>query len=84
MVKNFISAADARQLTVTSDKLLNQAFKIIKEAATYGNCTVNFGVYETADTVITKITTALIEAGYTVELQTDDETDKPMALIITW
>lgn len=83
MVKNFISAADARQLTITSDKLLNQAFKIIKEAATYGHSSVNFDIFEVADTVISKMTLSLEDAGYSVEAQTDDD-DKPAVLVISW
>lgn len=84
MVKNFISAADARQLTVTSDKLLNQAFKVIKEAATYGHNTVNFDIFDVADVVVSNIKASLTEAGYSVEIQTDEDTDKPVILIITW
>ena len=84
MVKNFISAADARQLVESSDKLLNQAYKFIKEAASYGHTLLVFGVCEVADSVIASITDSLISAGYSVELITDDEDDKPINLIITW
>ena len=85
MVKNFITAADAKQLTINSDKLLNQVYKCIKEAASYGHCVVNFDIFETAVTVISKITTSLIEAGYSVETITDeDNDDKPVMLQITW
>ena len=85
MVKNFISAADAKQLTVTSDKLLNQAYKLIKDVASYGHCSINFDIYEVADTVVSKITANLIEAGYSVEIITDeDNDDKPVMLQITW
>ena len=85
MVKNYISATEAKQLTVTSDKLLNQAYKFIKEAATYGHCVVNFDIYDAAETVVSKITTSLIEAGYSVEIVTDeDNDDKPVMLKITW
>ena len=84
MVKNFISAADARQLTLTSDKLLNQAFKLIKEAATYGHNSVNFDIFEVSDTVVLNIKASLTEAGYSVEVVTDDDTDNPAMLAINW
>ena len=85
MVKNFISAKDARQLTETSEKLLNQVYKLIKDVTSYGRCTVNFDIYDVADTVVSKITTSLIEAGYSVETLTDeDNDDKPVMLRIAW
>ena len=85
MVKNFISAADAKQLTATSDKLLNQAYKLIKEMASYGHSKVNFDIYDVADTVISKMTINLVDAGYSVETITDeDNDDKPVMLQITW
>ena len=85
MVKSFISAADARQLMVTSEKLLNQAYKLIKDVASYGHSSVDFDIYEVTDTVVSKITANLIEAGYSVETITDkDNDDKPVMLKITW
>lgn len=67
MVKNFISAKDARNLTENSDKLLNVAFKTIKETAEYGNNQAQFSVYETDPKVVDRICNELTAAGYTVE-----------------
>lgn len=83
MVKNFISAVDAKQLTETSEKLLNNVFKVIKDAANYGRYTIHFDVFDVSDVVITNITSTLVAAGYRVELESDDD-GKPIVLIISW
>lgn len=73
MVKNFISAKDARNLTENSEKLLNVTFKTIKEAAEYGNNQTCFSVCETDVVVINKICETLTNAGYTVEREYFEE-----------
>ena len=83
MVKNFISAKDAKQMTETSEKLLNSVFKIIKDAATYGRYTINFDVFDVSEVVVENITSTLHDAGYGVEPITDDD-GKLVVLIITW
>jgi predicted CoA-binding protein len=89
MVKNFISAKEARCLTESSDKLLNQVFRLIKDAATYGHNTVNFDTYEVAEVVVTNISKTLTDAGYQVIpfIPTDSEQDNltgPVMLTISW
>ena len=64
MVKNFITAAEAKKMTNTSDKLLNQVFKGIREAANYGHCFVKFDIFDVAETVIGYINNELIKAGF--------------------
>lgn len=76
MVKNYISAKDARNLTENSDKLLNVAFKTIKEAAEYGNNQTQFSVYETDPKVIARIYDNLTDAGYTVKYECVEDSDK--------
>ncbi len=83
MVKNFISAKDAKQLTETSEKLLNNAFKVIKDAANYGRSVVHFDVFDVSEVVIKNIASTLTEAGYQLELGRDDD-KKPIVLIISW
>jgi hypothetical protein len=78
MVKNFISAKDARNLTENSDKLLNVAFKTIKESAEYGNNQTQFSVFETDPKVIAKIYNNLTDAGYTVKYEFIEDTDKSL------
>ena len=73
MVKNFISAADARRAMQTSDKILVNVFKLINDAASYGHYKVLFDLYNTAEEVITRIQNTLVDAGYTVNLEKDDE-----------
>ena len=83
MVKNFISAKDAKQMTETSEKLLNIAFKNIKDAASYGRCAAYFDVCDVAEKVVDNITLVLKDAGYAIESLTDDD-GKLMCLLITW
>ena len=83
MVKNFISAKDAKQLTETSEKLLNNVFKNIKEAANYGRYVTYFDVFYVSEVVVDKLTSTLKEAGYAVESITDDD-GKLVGLTITW
>ena len=51
MVKNFISAAEAKTLTRTSTKIESSMYKAIKEMADYGNNHICFSVSE-ADLII--------------------------------
>ena len=83
MVKNFISAREANDLTINSEKLLNQVFKQIRDAATYGHCRLMFDVFDAAETVIDRICKELLNAGYTVDKKTDDE-GVPACLMINW
>jgi hypothetical protein len=82
MVKNFISAKDAKQLTEASEKPLNQVFRLIKDTADYGRHVINFGVYEMSRVVIDKVIKTLQDAGYSVETVIDD--NKPVMLTIIW
>ena len=87
MVKNFITAEEASKLTNTSDKLLNQVFKVIREAASYGHCFVKFDVFDVADTVICNIKNELIKAGFSAHVEcvsTDTQEDVPEYLLIEW
>jgi hypothetical protein len=90
MVKNFISAKDARNLTENSDKLLNVAFKTIKESAEYGNNQTQFSVFETDPKVVDRICQTLITAGYTIEKERFGENEeefrrgKVFGLKISW
>ena len=83
MVKNYILAKDAKQLTETSEKLLNNVFKNVKEAANYGRYITYFDVFDVSEVVVDKLTSTLQEAGYTVEPMTEDD-GKLVGLTITW
>ena len=83
MVKNFISAKDARTQTETTQKPLNVLFKQIKESAEWGMNYLNFGVFEHDPYIIDCMTKTLKDAGYAVEDQTD-EAGKLISLKISW
>lgn len=81
MVKNYLTAKAARQITETSDKILNIAFKCIKEEAEYGKNEFSFDVYRLDSSVVTKIKNMLICAGYSVTERTDEEADGKLVLV---
>ena len=72
-VKNCLSAKEARQLTENSTKMLNIAFKAIKEEAEYGKDFLLFDVYGLDKSVVLRITNTLTMEGYSVEAQTAEE-----------
>lgn len=83
MVKNYISAKDARTQTETTQKPLNVLFKQVKESAEWGMNHFNFGVYEHDPMVVATITRVLKDAGYTVADDTDEE-GRLIGLKISW
>ena len=83
MVKNYISAKDARTQTETTQKPLNVLFKQIKESAEWGMNYFNFGVFEHDPTVVENIIQVLKDAGYTVADETNEE-GKLISLKINW
>ena len=83
MVKNYISAKDARTQTETTQKPLNVLFKMIKERADWGVCCVNFDVCESDPSVVTNIVDTLTQAEYSVTELTDEE-GRLTSLLIKW
>ncbi len=83
MVKNFISADEAKHLAETSEKLLNNVFKVIKDAATYGRCTTDFDICDAAPVTVNKLTGELLRAGYTLETISNED-GKDIVLVISW
>lgn len=83
MVKNFISAADAKKRSETSEKPLNVLFKHIQEAAEWGLCQTSFDVEDWSDTKITETVKVLNNAGYVVTEMTE-ENGKIYGLNIHW
>ena len=83
MVKNYISAKDARTQTETTQKPLNVLFKMIKDQAEWGTCCVDFNVWEHDQKVITNIIDTLTQAGYSVTEQTNEE-GRLVSLLIKW
>jgi hypothetical protein len=81
VVKNYLTAKSARQITETSDKMLNIVFKYIKEEAEYGKNEFSFDVYRLDSSVVTKIKNMLICAGYSVTECTDEEADGKTVLV---
>lgn len=86
MVKNYITAAEAKTLTRNSTKIENSMYKAIKEMADYGNNHLCFSVAEADPYVINKLEKSLQEAGYTVkaEIDTIDGVERVWGLDITW
>ena len=86
-VKNYLTAKSARQITETSDKMLNILFKYIKEEAEYGKNEFDFDVYRLDLSVITRIKNTLISAGYSVSEQLSEYADGQKALtglLVKW
>ena len=83
MVKNYISAKEARTQTETTQKPLNVLFKQIKDSAEWGLNYLNFDVVEHDPSVIANITKILVEAGYSVSEDTNDG-GMTLSLKISW
>ena len=83
MVKNYISAKEARTQTETAQKPLNVLFKLIKEQAEWGACSVDFGVWEHDYKVVANIVDTLVQAGYSVTEQTNDD-GRLTSLLVKW
>jgi hypothetical protein len=83
MVKNFITAENARKQSEASEKPLNVLFKHIQEASEWGLCKVNFDVLGWSTSRITETKNFLIEAGYSVTEMTD-ELGATFGLDIQW
>jgi hypothetical protein len=66
MVKNFISAADAKKRSDASEKPLNVLFKHIQEAVEWGLYQIIFDVEGWPDTRIIETVKVLNNAGYIV------------------
>jgi hypothetical protein len=73
VVKNYLTAKSARQITETSDKMLNIVFKYIKEEAEYGKNEFYFDVYRLDSSVVSEIKNILIDAGYSVTEHTVED-----------
>lgn len=86
MVKNYITAAEAKTLTRTSTKIENSMYKAIKEMADYGNNHLCFSVSEADPYVVDRLEKSLKDAGYTVraEIDTIDGVEHVWGLDITW
>ena len=87
MVKNFISATEAKTLTRTSTKLESSMYKAIKDMADYGNNHICFSVSEADPYVVNRLEKSLKDAGYTVKREIadlDSRKDVVWGLDITW
>lgn len=94
MGKNFITAAEARTLNTTTDKLISQAFKCIKNEAEYGYSEFIFDTYRTSAVAFTNLHNELVKAGFKLSfsfIEAPDEfqdnliEDKvPVAIKICW
>ena len=87
MVKNYITAAEAKTLTRTSTKLESSMYKAIKEMADYGNNHICFSVSEADPYVVDRLEKSLKDAGYIVKREIadlDSRKDVVWGLDITW
>lgn len=83
MVKNFMTAEQASNLTKTTQKPLSILFKRIKEEAEYGVNRIKHSVDYYAPTIVENMVKTLQTAGFTVTEETD-ENDQTVMLIISW
>ena len=83
MVKNFITAEEARNITKTTQKPLNILFKRIKEEADYGICAIDHCVNQYDPVIIENMITVLREAKFKVTELTD-ESGRTEGLKINW
>lgn len=83
MVKNYISAKDARTQTNTTRKPLNVLFKLIRDNAEWGMSSLCFNVFDRDVNVINDMTKTLKNAGYTVQNDSNEE-GKLINLLISW
>ena len=64
MGKNFITAAEARTLNTTTDKLISNTFKCIKNEAEYGYSEFIFDTYRISVAAFTNLYNELVRAGF--------------------
>jgi hypothetical protein len=62
---------------------LNVLFKLIKDQAEWGACSVDYGVWEHDQNVVLNIVDALTQAGYAITEQTNEE-GRLVSLLIKW
>lgn len=83
MVKNFITAENARKQSEASEKPLNVLFKRIQEASEWGLCKIDFDVFGWPISRIVETKKFLIDAGYNVT-EMVDELGATYGLDIQW
>jgi hypothetical protein len=64
MGKNYITAAEAKTLNKTTDKLISHAFKCIKNEAEYGYSEFNFDTYRISVVAFNNLKDELTTAGF--------------------
>lgn len=79
-----ILAADARTIADSTAAFSNHIYKEIREAAKEGMTQIEWSVYPISLVLLDRAITDLKEAGYKVELEKEEETDKVYSLIINW
>jgi hypothetical protein len=94
MGKNFITAAEAKTLNKTTDKLISHAFKCIKNEAEYGYSEFIFDTYRIAPIAFSNLRDELTNAGFKLYFNYMEEGDKfhenliegkvPVAIKICW
>ena len=83
MVKNYLTADQAINLTKSTQKPLSILFKRIKEEAEYGINRIEHYVDYYAPVIVENMIKTLKDAGYTVTEETN-ENDQTVLLVITW
>jgi hypothetical protein len=97
MGKNFITAAEAKNLNKTTDKLISQAFKCIKNEAEYGYSEFIFDTYRISLVAFNNLRDELINAGFKLSFNYPDFSEEsdtfkdgviegkvPVAIKIAW
>ena len=64
MGKNYITAAEAKTLSETTEKLINLIFKVIKNEAENGYAETTFDLSRMSTTSITRLCDILSKAGF--------------------
>ena len=77
MGKNFITAAEARTLNTTTDKLISHAFKCIKNEAEYGYSEFIFDTYRISSVAFINLYNELVKAGFKLSFNYPDYSEEP-------
>jgi hypothetical protein len=76
MGKNFITATEARNLNKTTDKLINQAFKSIRNEAEYGYSQSTFNTLRVSFIAFNNLYSELIKAGFKLSFYYPDYSEE--------
>ena len=77
MGKNYITAAEAKTINKTTDKLISIVFKSIKNEAEYGHSEFDFDTYRIAPVAFNNLHDELTNAGFKLSYYYPDYSEEP-------